>query len=330
MPISPRSSSSRLSICQNLERVRKHIIIVGLCWCLGFSTVGFSDAPLLPTAGGGIRPSDQLQTRLVTQLTSGSLEKVDSLASTTLQIAGYSYSPEELTLAFGQYLQSTPSNNATTTQSQLLFRLDTALNHLAHDHAVQKAIESDPGFIYRRDLLVRRLTTEYFIHTRLLSDITLSEADIARYYQENTSEFATPELVEFRLVLTASRSDIDKAIAELAAGTAFADVAKKYSLHTSRLRDGKLSPVARGTLAPSIEEQAFELADGERSAMIESTDGFYVVERLRTIPAVVTPLEEARPTIYKKLSNSKRREILDTFYADLIKNADLNLIAPQD
>jgi len=276
-----------------------------------------------------IRPSSALRQKLLTDMTARQAEPVtiDLLSSSTLRLRDRLFDEKELQLALAQYLQALPVNDARTTRGQLAFRLDLATAHLVAERARLEQVNTDLDFRRQEELLRSRLLAEYYVRSRLLRNITISEAEIAQYYKDHPSQFAKPETVEFQIILTNTEQEARDALAELASGGTFTAVAENRSIHVSRLKGGKLTPIPRGTLEEAVEIVAFAMDDGERSGIVPGNQGFYIIERLSTREATVIPLDKARPDIYKQLFEARRGEILDRFYAKLLEGADVDLLA---
>jgi parvulin-like peptidyl-prolyl isomerase len=78
-------------------------------------------------------------------------------------------------------------------------------------------------------------------------------------------------------------------LSKLAAGTAFADLAKEYSTDTgSGAQGGDLGWFPRGAMVPEFEEAAFSLGIGETSGLVQSQYGYHVI---RVLEKSVRPLD---------------------------------------
>lgn len=95
--------------------------------------------------------------------------------------------------------------------------------------------------------------------------------------------------VHARHLLVSTRGQADDLRSQIAAGEAFALLARQFTLDlTTRPAGGDLGWFPRGVLlAPEVEEAAFALEPGEVSPVVESEFGFHLVE---TIERGVRPL----------------------------------------
>ncbi|HVS00822.1 MAG TPA: peptidylprolyl isomerase [Thermoanaerobaculia bacterium] len=144
-----------------------------------------------------------------------------------------------------------------------------------------------------------------------------SEQEVARFYSEHRREFARPERVRLRQILTEDRAAAERARTELAAGADFAQVARQVardpgarSVRTS----GDQGELARHELPRAFADVIFSLAPGEVSGVVPAGYGFHVFQVTARLPAEVVPLDQARREILQRL----RRERADRELARLV------------
>jgi len=167
----------------------------------------------------------------------------------------------------------------------------------------QGVTEEDVLADIRAQLLSRK------IFDQVTGDVTVSDAEVRAYYDENVEQFTTPESREVAHILVDAD---DKALADdlyqqLLDGADFAELAKKYSTDTgSAEQGGKLTDV-RGNFLPEFEEVAFSLETGEIGKPVKSQFGWHIITALEdTKPERVTPFEEVRDSIRAQLLDERR------------------------
>lgn len=141
-----------------------------------------------------------------------------------------------------------------------------------------------------------------------------SPQEIARYYQEHRQEFARPERVRLRQILTEDRATAERALAQITAGADFAEVAQKLSRDPSASSGGYQGELARADLPPAFADVIFGLKAGEVSRIVPADYGFHLFQVVARAPAEVVPLEGARGEIVAKL----RQEQADRLLASLV------------
>ncbi len=143
------------------------------------------------------------------------------------------------------------------------------------------------------------------------------EEEIARYYRGHRGEFARPERVRLRQILTGDRATAERAVAELAAGGDFAGLARRVSRDPSARAGGAQGELARHELPPAFADVIFALQPGEVSRIVPADYGFHIFQVTARMPAEVVPLDQARGEIRRRL----RRERADRELARLVRES---------
>jgi peptidyl-prolyl cis-trans isomerase C len=141
--------------------------------------------------------------------------------------------------------------------------------------------------------------------------------EMAAYYQAHREEFARPERVRLRQILTEDRATAERALRELARGADFAEVARQLSRDPSAASGGFQGELAREDLPPGFADVIFSLQPGEVSRLIPAEYGFHIFQVVSRSPAEVVPLEAARAEIAERL----RQERADRRLAELVAEA---------
>ncbi len=174
------------------------------------------------------------------------------------------------------------------------------LERLAADRGLARAASGDPGQARRAidALLEKDLRQEP------------GEAEIARYYQQHRQDFARPERVRLRQILTADRKAAEEARREIAAGTPFEEVARHLASGPRADGGGVQGELARGDLPPSFADLIFSLKPGEVSPVVPAEYGFHLFQVTAREPAEVVPLAAARGEILGRLRQQRADQIL--------------------
>lgn len=149
------------------------------------------------------------------------------------------------------------------------------------------------------------------------------DAEIARYYQAHRQEFARPERVRLRQILTEDRKSAEAARREVMAGTPFEEVARRLSHGPNTpnapnaTAGGYQGELARTDLPPPFADLIFSLQPGEVSPIVPAEYGFHLFQVVARQPAEVVPLAAARGEIVEKL----RQERADGLLRSLVQEA---------
>jgi len=128
-------------------------------------------------------------------------------------------------------------------------------------------------------------------------DATVSDEEIAAYYEEHKAEFAQPETRTARHILfspgdavdataeytdaqwEAARVEAEAARKQLVEGADFATLARELSDDTSsKDQGGDLGDVSKGVMVPAFEEALFSLKAGEVSQPVKTQFGYHLIE----------------------------------------------------
>ena len=208
-------------------------------------------------------------------------------------------------------------------------------NYIAKRLMVQEALKK--GFDQKPDVKAAiEAARESAIFDRFVREVValplVSDSDVQKYYDANKAQFATPEQVKVRHIITMSQGKskeealrkIQQAMAEIRQAAAsgggeetsrillsrFAEAARKYSEDGSAQSGGDLGWQARGSLDPKFEEAAFNIRPGVMSGVIESSFGYHLIFVEEKKPAGSQPLEEVQTDIREFLLTQKAADVM--------------------
>lgn len=140
--------------------------------------------------------------------------------------------------------------------------------------------EQDLRTYFSNNLLLTRL------HTQQVKDVTVTEAEIKSYYEENPASFNLPEMVKVSHIVVDSKAKAEELLAKLQAGADFATLAKTNSIdqETAAL-GGSLRWFQKGEMQGAFEKAAFALEPGALSSIVQTTEGFHIIKMESKQPA---------------------------------------------
>jgi peptidyl-prolyl cis-trans isomerase D len=151
--------------------------------------------------------------------------------------------------------------------------------------------------------------------------ITIDDAQIQAYYDENTALFTTPEKRRARhILIKAGENDSEELhkekakkaddIATLAAASDdFAALAREYSEGPSSANGGELGFFSQGQMIPAFEQAVFAMQPGEISQVVKTSFGYHIIKLEEIQPATTKSFGEAKAEIISALQ-SKEAESL--------------------
>jgi foldase protein PrsA len=142
----------------------------------------------------------------------------------------------------------------------------------------------------------------------------VTQAQIAKYYNEHKSRYGTPEKRNVRIVLTKTEAQANSAKKEIESGKSFASVAKKDSIDpTSKANGGLLKEVVKGEEEKALDTAIFSASKNVLAGPIKTPFGYYVYEVVSVAPGTQEPLSKAQASIKQQLIASGQQTALSKF-----------------
>jgi foldase protein PrsA len=143
---------------------------------------------------------------------------------------------------------------------------------------------------------------------------SVTQAQVAAYYNRNKARFAQPESRDLLVVLTKDQGKAKQAQAQLKKGKAWKDVVKKFSIDTaSKAQGGKLPGVTKGTQEKAFDTAIFSAKKGQTQGPIKTQFGYYVFQVTKVTPAQQQTLAQASSTIMNLLKSQAQQKALNDF-----------------
>ena len=148
--------------------------------------------------------------------------------------------------------------------------------HLFAKLAEEKKIKESREY---KDMLAK-MENELASHmaaTGIIDQVTVDEAEVKEYYDENPSQFKSECQVKAKHILTEDEETAKKAAAEIAEGKAFEAAAKEYSACPSKDKGGDLGYFGKGQMVPEFEKAAFEGTVGTVLGPVKTQFGYHLI-----------------------------------------------------
>ena len=146
---------------------------------------------------------------------------------------------------------------------------------------------------FRADIEAQLLSEK--IYDDVTKDVKVTDAQIAKYYAENKSQYQVAESRDVRHILVKTKAEADKIYDEIKAGGDFGALAKKYSLDTgSKAAGGKLT-ITRGQTVAAFDTTAFLMSTNQVSHPIKTEFGYHVIQPISDVKPGQDDSAEGRP-----------------------------------
>lgn len=152
-----------------------------------------------------------------------------------------------------------------------------------------------------RQIIEVELQVQHVLDRALGQKIRVSLNEVQQYYATHRQEFAVPEQVRVRHVVTDSLAKAEEIHKRLVAGENFAKLAVNHSLSPDRAKGGDLGFFARGTFPKEFDEACFRLEKGQISPIVKSDYGYHVFKLLDRRTAGIKELKEVTALIHQRL-----------------------------
>ena len=225
-----------------------------------------------------------------------------------------------------QMIQSNPYFRGATLESlpkelQRKFFDQLVTQALIEEHAKQTNVEKDPAFIkayQEAEEQLKKALRVQFVEKSIYDGITVSDADIEKYFNENKDRFVK---VAGGVLASGVRFDTDLAadafLARARANVAGFDAMAKEEKH-GKFRDfGRVTKEARAggmqfeVVPAPIKESVLAMHKFPHVEKIKAGKDIWVVKASDKQTAELFPLTEVKPHIESMLKNNKFRDVLD-------------------
>lgn len=153
---------------------------------------------------------------------------------------------------------------------------------------------------------------------KVLAEVTVTDEEAKKYYDENEGAFSVPPTVSARHILVETEEDANNVKNEINNGLSFADAAMKYSKCPSKEQGGNLGEFSKGMMVPEFEKASFEAEVGVISEPVKTQFGYHLIIVDSKNEGSVKSFEEVKDSIVNELikKNQHRK------YEDLLKQLE--------
>ena len=172
-----------------------------------------------------------------------------------------------------------------------------------------------------------RALTQLVIGREVGSHITIGREDAKQYYEQHKKEFERPEQVALRAIEIKTEDKTEAQIADLKKkadeilkklndGEDFSELAKRRSDGATAAQGGYLGVYKRGELSKELEDQVFNMKKNGLTPVIETKQGFLILQVLEHYAEGEQPFEKVETEIMDRLYTQRMepamREYLKT------------------
>jgi len=148
----------------------------------------------------------------------------------------------------------------------------------------------------------------------------VTQAQIAKYYEENKARLGKPESRDVQIILTKTQAEAEKAKQEIESGKSFSSVAKSVSIDPStKANGGKLPGVVKGQEQKALDEAIFSAKPNVLTGPVKTPFGYYIFEVTAIHPGTQQTLAQAEASIRQQLATQNQQAALTKFSTEFRK-----------
>jgi len=170
--------------------------------------------------------------------------------------------------------------------------------------------------------------TQQVISREVGSHITITHEEALKFYDEHRNEFNKPEQVALRAIELSTegkdetqaadvKKKADDLLKRIGEGEDFAVLAKRFSDGSTAQQGGYLGVYKRGELSKAIEDKVFEMKKNQLTDIIETKQGFLILQVLERYEAGVQPFEKVENEIMDQLYGERMQPALREYLKTL-------------
>ena len=183
------------------------------------------------------------------------------------------------------------------------------------------------------------IAVNQMLQKELEPKVTVSDADTKTFYDQNKPRFRQEDSIHASHILirveeqadaatkAKAKAQADDLLKQLKKGTAFADLAKKYSQDPgSAPKGGDLGFFNRGQMVPAFDQAAFALQPGQTSAVVETPFGYHIIRVIEAKPGRDLGYDEVKAQILDYLKQQARDQKSQEFVDQLKAKGKIQIL----
>ncbi len=173
--------------------------------------------------------------------------------------------------------------------------------------AKESGLDQDEEFKQELEQMKKMVLTRYAVG-KFMRDITVDDAEVVKYYNENQEQFKAPESIRASHILVDDEIKANKIMKQIQDGLSFEEAAKENSKCPSKDNGGDLGFFPRGKMVPEFEEKSFSMKVGEISKPVKTQFGYHIIKVVDKKEDSVYSLEEIKSQLVQQLTAQKQDE----------------------
>lgn len=194
-----------------------------------------------------------------------------------------------------------------------------------YQEARRRGIDKQPQVRSALQELARDVVVSSYLDQAVYGAVSVSDAEIQAYYEQEKEEFQTPvDLYHLLIILVADAGEAQRLRSEIKNGAVFNEIAELYSIDGTRSQGGDMGFVPLSALSPRLASVVTTMRRGELSLPVKSELGYNLLQLVDLSPkGTLRPLEEVRRHIEQRIVARKNEESYQQLVSKLTDEASL-------
>lgn len=182
-------------------------------------------------------------------------------------------------------------------------------SQVLYQEAKRRNLDDDPNLKKEFKKVKRELLVDRLIELELKNDVSVTDEEIEKYYEEHKDDFIlTEDQVHAYHILVKSRKEANNVRKKLRKGEDFENVAKEIYGDSVKKNEWDLGYFTRSEIIPEIANKVFDMPVGSISLPIKSEFGYHIIKVIdKQKKGTYNKLENVREEIKFKLEALKKR-----------------------
>ncbi len=220
-------------------------------------------------------------------------------------------------------LQKADEKNIIVTDNEIDSEINRLKTQFPSEESFNQFLESQGMTSQKlKEITIEQLKIKKILDQEAFKQITVTDSEIKKYYEENTDQFKAKEgEIRAAHILVNTTEQAEDILKKIKSGSDFKTLAKEYSTGPSAVNEGELGFFGKGVMIKEFEDAAFALKEGEVSGIVKTQYGYHIIKR----ESDVIPLEEVKSQINQSLLFSKQRAVFTTYMDQLRAQSNVKI-----
>ena len=230
-------------------------------------------------------------------------------------------------------MQEARKRNVLATDKEINEQLARIRQQFPNEKAFGDALAKETLNLSSLRELIRFRLTQRRVADAVTANVKIADDEVRAAFDKDRTTYDKPAQIKVSHILLrvtdknqepVAQAKAKIALAKLADGDKFEDVAKKYSEDPgSAERGGDLGFVSRGTLVKEFEEVAWGLKPGQVSGLVKTQFGLHIIKLFDIKQAEKADYDKVRDEVRDKLLGGKREKAFEAWLEEQKKTAKI-------